>query len=69
MLYMSPEAIQGASSGSSCERAVSDDLWSACLVILEMDAGMRILHPMRGPVSIIIDQLLTMASPELLPLM
>jgi hypothetical protein len=42
MLYLSPVAMQGATSGSSYERAVSDDLWSACLVILEMDTGVPI---------------------------
>jgi hypothetical protein len=69
MLYLSPEAIQGASSGSNYERGVSDDLWSACLVILEMDTGIPIHQLMRGPGSVIIDELLTKASPELLPLL
>jgi serine/threonine protein kinase len=69
MLYLSPEQMQGASSGSSYERAVSDDLWSACLVILEMDTGMPIHQLMKGPGSVIIDELLTKASPELLPLL
>jgi serine/threonine protein kinase len=69
MLYLSPEAIQGASSGSSYERAVSDDLWSACLVILEMDTGMPIHQLMRAPGSVAMDELLTKASPELLPLL
>jgi WD40 repeat protein/serine/threonine protein kinase len=69
MLYLSPEAMQGATSGSSYERAVSDDLWSACLVILEMDTGMPINQLLKGPGSVIIDELLTKASPELLPLL
>jgi serine/threonine protein kinase len=69
MLYLSPEALQGASSGGSYERAVSDDLWSACLVMLEMDTGMSIHQLMNGPGSVVIDELLTKTSPELLPLM
>jgi serine/threonine protein kinase len=69
MLYMSPEAIQSASSGTNYERAVSDDLWSACLVILEMDTGICIQQLMNGPGSVIIEELLTKASPELLPLL
>jgi serine/threonine protein kinase len=69
MLYLSPEAIQGASSGKNYVRAVSDDLWSACLVILEMDTGMPIHQLMTGPGSVVIEVLLTKASPELLPLL
>jgi serine/threonine protein kinase len=69
MMYLSPEAMQGASSGGNYERAVSDDLWSVCLVILEMDTGMPIHQLMKGPGSVIIDELLTKASPELLPLL
>ena len=69
MLYLSPEAMQGASSGGSYERVVSDDLWSACLVMLEMDTGMPIHQLLKGPGSVVMDELLTKASPELLPLL
>ena len=37
--YLSPEALK-ASSGVY-ERSYADDLWSACLVIFEMDTGFR----------------------------
>ena len=69
MMYLSPEAMQGASSGGSYDRAVSDDLWSACLVIAEMDTGMPIHQLMKGPALVAIEELLTRASPELLPLL
>ncbi len=70
MLYLSPEALHAASSGCSYERAVSDDLWSACLVILEMDAGLTIQNIMTAHGgSVRIDELLTKTSPQLLPLL
>ena len=69
MLYLSPETMQAASSGSSYERAVCDDLCSACLVILEMYTGLPMKQLMKGPGSVVIDQLLTKASPQLLPLL
>ena len=69
MLYMSPEAMQAASSGSNYERAVCDDLCSACLVILEMDTGLPVQQRMKEPGSVVIDQLLTKASSQLLPLL
>jgi serine/threonine protein kinase len=38
MWYVSPEALQ---SRGVYERSYADDLWSACLVIFEMDTGFR----------------------------
>jgi serine/threonine protein kinase len=69
MLYLSPEALQGASNGCNYERSVLDDLWSACLVISEMDTGLSIQQIVKGPGSVNIDELLTKSSPELLPLL
>ena len=50
MWYLSPEALQGACGGYN--RCYTDDLWSACLVIFEMDTGLSLqqlmavqLHP------------------------
>jgi mitogen-activated protein kinase kinase 1 len=40
MWYLSPEALQGASGGY--DRSYTDDLWSACLVIYEMDTGLTL---------------------------
>jgi serine/threonine protein kinase len=68
MLYLSPEALQGVSKGGY-ERTFSDDLWSSCLVILEMDTGIPIQQLMNGPGSVIVDVMLTKCSPELLPLL
>jgi serine/threonine protein kinase len=69
MFYLSPEAFQGASSGGY-ERTVSDDLWSSCLVIFEMDSGLSIQQIIAGHGgSVKIDELLTKTSPELLPLL
>ena len=51
------------------ERSVSDDLWSACLVILEMDTGLTLQQLMQGSGAVKTDELLTKASPELLPLL
>jgi serine/threonine protein kinase len=68
--YLSPEALQSTFSGSSYERAVSDDLWSACLVILEMDTGLTIQNILTAHGgSVKIDELLTKTSPEILPLL
>jgi hypothetical protein len=61
--------MQAASSGSNYERAACDDLCSACLVMLEMDTGLPVQQLMKGPGSVRIDELLTKASPELLPLL
>jgi serine/threonine protein kinase len=70
MLYLSPEALHAVSSGSNYERTVSDDLWSACLVILEMDTGITIQNVLTGHGgSVRIDELLTKSSPQLLPLL
>jgi serine/threonine protein kinase len=67
MWYLSPEALQGASSGY--ERSYSDDIWSACLVILEMDTGLSLQQLMTAPGAVKLEELLTMTSPELLPLL
>jgi serine/threonine protein kinase/WD40 repeat protein len=66
MMYLSPEAFSG-----SHERSVADDLWSACLVIYEMDTGLRLQGQglMNGPGSVNIEALLTKSSPDLLPLL
>jgi serine/threonine protein kinase/GTPase SAR1 family protein len=65
--YMSPEALQGASSGH--QRTYSDDLWSACLVIYEMDTGLTLQQLMTAPGAIKLEELLTKTSRELLPLL
>jgi serine/threonine protein kinase len=67
MWYLSPEALQGASSGY--ERTYSDDIWSACLVIYEMDTGLTLQQLMTAPGAIKVDDLLRKTSPELLPLL
>jgi serine/threonine protein kinase len=61
--YLSPEALQGA------DRTYSDDLWSACLVILEMDTGLTLQQLMTAPGAVKLDELLTKTSKELLPLL
>jgi serine/threonine protein kinase len=65
--YLSPEALQGASGGY--ERTFGDDLWSSCLVIMEMDTGLPLQQLMAAPGAVKLDELLTRASPELLPLL
>jgi serine/threonine protein kinase len=67
MWYLSPEALQGASGGY--DRSYTDDLWSACLVIYEMDTGLSLQQLMTAPGAVKLDELLTKASPELLPLL
>jgi serine/threonine protein kinase len=67
MWYLSPEALQGASSGY--ERTYSDDIWSACLVIYEMDTGLSLQQLMTAPGAIKLEELLTKTSRELLPLL
>jgi serine/threonine protein kinase len=64
MMYLSPEAFSG-----SHERSAADDLWSACLVIYEMDTGLSLQGLMNGPGSVNIQALLTKSSPDLLPLL
>ena len=65
--YMSPEALQGASKGY--QRTFTDDLWSACLVIYEMDTGLPLQELLTSPGAVRLDDLLTKASPEFLPLL
>ena len=65
--YLSPEALQGASSGY--QRTYSDDLWSACLVIYEMDTGLTLQQLMTAPGAIRLEELLTKTSRALLPLL
>jgi serine/threonine protein kinase len=67
MWYMSPEALQGVSQGR--ERCFADDLWSACLVILEMDTGLTLQQLMTAPGAVNMDEMLTKASVHLLPLL
>jgi serine/threonine protein kinase len=67
MWYLSPEALQGASSGY--ERTYSDDIWSVCLVIYEMDTGLSLQQLMTAPGAIKLEELLTKTSRELLPLL
>ena len=64
--YMPPEALK---QSREYKRSVSDDLWSACLVILEMDTGLTLEQLMHAPGSVKIDELLTRATKELLPLL
>jgi serine/threonine protein kinase len=63
--YLLPEAF----SSSGYVRTQADDLWSACLVILEMDTGLTLQQLMHAPGSVKIVELLTKTSPELLPLL
>jgi serine/threonine protein kinase len=67
MWYLSPEALHGACGGYN--RCYIDDLWSACLVIFEMDTGLSLQQLMTAPGAVKLDELLTKASPELLPLL
>jgi serine/threonine protein kinase len=66
--YLSPEAFHAGSIGY--ERSFQDDLWSACLVILEMDTGLELEKDlMTAPASVKLEELLTRTSSELLPLL
>jgi serine/threonine protein kinase len=67
MWYLSPEALQGAAGGY--DRTYTDDLWSACLVILEMDTGLTLQQLMTAPGAVKRDELLTKTSTQLLPLL
>jgi serine/threonine protein kinase/uncharacterized protein YjbI with pentapeptide repeats len=66
--YLSPEALQGASIGGF-ERTPADDLWSACLVIFEMDTGLALHELMTAPGVVKLEELLTKASPDILPVL
>ncbi len=61
--YMSSEALKGH------RRSYADDIWSACLVVLEMDTGVPLQQLMPGPGSVDINELLVRSSPELLPVL
>lgn len=61
--YMSSEALKGH------RRCYADDIWSACLVILEMDTGVPLQQLMLGPGCVNINELLVRVSPELLPVL
>jgi serine/threonine protein kinase len=65
--YLSPEALKGSSG--VYERSCADDLWSACLVIFEMDTGLSLQMLMTSPGAVKLDELLTKASPEIMPLL
>jgi hypothetical protein len=65
--YLSPEALQGAAAGY--ERSYSDDVWSACLVMLEMDTGVPLQQLMTAPGAVKLEELLTKTSHALLPLL
>ena len=65
--YMSPDALQGAAQGR--QRCFADDVWSACLVILEMDTGLTLQQLMTAPGAVNVNVLLTKASPQLLPML
>jgi serine/threonine protein kinase len=67
MWYLSPEALKGSSG--VYERSCADDLWSACLVIFEMDTGLSLQQLMTSPGAVKLDELLTKASPEIMPLL
>lgn len=67
MWYMSPEALQGATHGH--ERCFADDLWSAGLVIFEMDTGLTLQQFMTAPGAVNINEMLATASAQLLPLL
>lgn len=67
MWYVSPWALQGASG--VYQRSYSDDIWSACLVIVEMDTGLTLQQLMTSPGSVKQEELLTKTSQELLPLL
>jgi serine/threonine protein kinase len=65
--YLSPETINPASR--VYERSYADDLWSGCLVIFEMDTGLPLQQLMWSPGAVKADELMTKASPELMPLL
>jgi serine/threonine protein kinase len=65
--YLSPEALQGAAAGY--QRTYADDIWSACLVIYEMDTGLPLQQLMTSPGAVKLDELLTKTSRELLPML
>jgi serine/threonine protein kinase len=65
--YLSPEALQGAPVGR--DRSSVDDVWSACLVILEMDTGLNLQQLMIAPGAINVEKILLNASSLLLPLL
>lgn len=67
MWYLSPEALQNAAHGH--QRCFADDVWSACLVMLEMDTGLTLQQLMTSPGAININEMLTKASAQLLPLL
>jgi serine/threonine protein kinase len=66
MWYVSPEALQ---SRGVYERSYADDLWSACLVIFEMDTCLPLQQMMTSPGAVKLEMLLTKVSPELMPLL
>jgi serine/threonine protein kinase len=61
-MYMSPDARMGRGRG------FADDVWSACVVILEMDTGLSLTELMI-PGAVTDKELLTKTSPHLLPLL
>jgi serine/threonine protein kinase len=67
MWYLTSEALRGASAGY--ERTYSDDLWSACLVIYEMDTGLSLEQLMNVPGAIRLEELLAKTSRTLLPML
>jgi len=67
MWYLSPEVLHGSAKGR--KRCCDDDVWSACLVILEMDTGLELSKLMKSPGSVSSEQLQLFASPLLLPLL
>ncbi len=64
--YLSPEA---QSSSADFERSFADDVWSASLVIFEMDTGLPVQQLMTAPGAVKLDLLYTSTSPELMPLL
>lgn len=71
-LYLSPEALSAVRSGNisgEYKRSYSDDIWSACLVIFEMDTGLSLQQLMMAPGAVKLEMLLTKASPVLMPLL
>jgi serine/threonine protein kinase len=65
--YLSPEALQGACNGY--DRNYADDLWSTCLVMLELDTGLTVQQLMTAPGAVKVEEVLTKVSSELLPLL
>lgn len=61
-MYMSPDVRMGRGRG------FADDVWSACVVILEMDTGLSLMELM-VPGAVSDKVLLTKTSPQLLPLL